>query len=260
VTEIVPFAFNGTELRTVLIGDQPWFAAADAAKILGYRDAANAVRILRERHRGTHPMSTPGGIQDLTVVSEPGIYRLAMRSDLPAAEDFQDWITDEVLPAIRKTGRYEHPDAAADRPDFDAIEAQSRILAIQTDSKLVSLSEARREAKRLRALAGIGQQPHLEAGQECPPEHCDALLRRFHKIDIDDQGTFSLRDAHRVVWWRDWAHRVTAVEAALAGLERQGHVRRLPGPAWRGPGTAGPRYQVLPDTLAVVRDTPGGTP
>jgi prophage antirepressor-like protein len=111
VPDILPFSFpdTGERVRTVLIENEPWFVAADVAKILGYRDAANAVRTLRERQKGTHPLSTPGGLQNLTVVSEPGAYRLAMRSNLPAAERFQDWLAEEVIPSVRRTGQYALP-------------------------------------------------------------------------------------------------------------------------------------------------------
>jgi hypothetical protein len=249
VTEIVPFAFNGTELRTVLIDDQPWFAAADAAKILGYRDAANAVRILRERHRGTHPMSTPGGIQDLTVVSEPGIYRLAMRSDLPAAEDFQDWIVDEVLPAIRKTGRYEQPD---DQPQPIASPLADHISGLDAAARAGYLprSEAKRTALQLLADAGLVQPP------PAPPTPAESVLRWVRHRELAEGDTFSLRDAHRGLAGQHWAYHSEAVAAVLADLVDAGHLRKTPRPAGIMRGRPpGPRFEVI-----ATRRQIGGTP
>lgn len=103
---VMPIEFNGSRLRVIVKNGEPWWVLADVAKTLGYRDAANAGRLLRENQRGTHKTSTLGGSQEVTIVTEGGLYRLIMKSRSPIADEFQDWVTDEVLPAIRKTGRY----------------------------------------------------------------------------------------------------------------------------------------------------------
>ena len=102
------YDFNGASVRVVGTWDEPWFVAADVAKHLGYRDAANAVRVLKEKQKGTHLVSTLGGSQEMVTVSESGLYKLIMTSRKKSAEAFQDWVTDEVLPSIRKTGGYIH--------------------------------------------------------------------------------------------------------------------------------------------------------
>jgi len=104
--DLTSFDFRGSTVRVVVVDGEPWFVAADVARILGYRDAANAVRTVPEVHRGTHPMSTPGGPQHVLAITEPGLYRLIMRSNVPAAEPFQEWVTADVLPTLRKTGSY----------------------------------------------------------------------------------------------------------------------------------------------------------
>lgn len=117
-TAIEPFNFNNNPVRVVMIDGEPWFVAADVARVLGYRDAANAVRILRDKETGTHLMSTRGGLQELKVITEQGLYRLVMRSDKAEAEAFQDWVTGEVLPAIRRTGAYVASSEPLDRLDM----------------------------------------------------------------------------------------------------------------------------------------------
>ena len=94
-------------VRVVMLDDAPWFVASDVCGVLDYRDAFNAVRILDADEKDTHNVSTPGGDQRVTIISESGLYALVLRSRKPEARQFRKWVTAEVLPAIRKTGRYE---------------------------------------------------------------------------------------------------------------------------------------------------------
>ena len=88
-----------------MTSDKPMFFANDVAKALGYVEYQKAVRT---HCKGVSEMDTPtaGGIQRVKYIPESDVYRLVMRSKLPQAEQFQDWVCDEVLPAIRKTGGY----------------------------------------------------------------------------------------------------------------------------------------------------------
>lgn len=115
--EVYRFPETGSEIRAIVGDEEPVFIAADLAAAFGYRDTYNATRLLTEAEKGTHLMSTPGGQQQVTVVTEGGMYRLAMRSNLPGAVKFQMWIANEVLPSIRKTGAYATPVAPA-MPDI----------------------------------------------------------------------------------------------------------------------------------------------
>lgn len=105
-TTLISPTFNGSFVRIVIIDGEPWWALADVAKILSYRDATHAAREVRDRHKGYTPVCTPGGSQVMAIVSKSGLFRLMMRSDGAVAEAFQDWITDEVLPEIDRTGTY----------------------------------------------------------------------------------------------------------------------------------------------------------
>ncbi|HHW4671218.1 MAG TPA: BRO-N domain-containing protein [Xylella fastidiosa subsp. multiplex] len=103
---IIPFDFHSHVVRVVMRDGNPWFVATDVAVALGYRDAANAARHVGAHQKGTHIVSTIKGNQELTIVSEGGLYRLVLRSRKPEAVAFSDWVTDEVMPSIRKTGGY----------------------------------------------------------------------------------------------------------------------------------------------------------
>lgn len=106
-TDILPFEFEGQTVRTAQMDDgTPAIVLGDIAKILGYRSASDAGRLLRENHKGYAKVRTLGGDQQMVVVNEKGFNRLVIRSNAANAERVQDWITDDVMPSIRKTGQY----------------------------------------------------------------------------------------------------------------------------------------------------------
>ena len=86
-------------------GDCQWFVAADVAKALGYARPNDAIAA---HCRATVKRSTPisGKMQEINFISEGDVYRLITHSKLPAAEKFESWVFDEVIPSIRKTGGY----------------------------------------------------------------------------------------------------------------------------------------------------------
>lgn len=104
--QLIEFAFEGHVIRALLMDGDPWFIAGDIARALGYRDAHNMGRRLDAEEKGTHPLSTPGGVQMVGVISEPGLYAAVLGSQVDGARKFKRWVTAEVLPAIRKTGSY----------------------------------------------------------------------------------------------------------------------------------------------------------
>lgn len=103
------FSFESSNVRTLDLDGEIWFVASDIADALGYRDAPNLVRNLDEDEKGTQAVSTPGGRQSVTVISESGLYSAILSSRKPDAKKFRRWVTHEVLPAIRKTGQYVSP-------------------------------------------------------------------------------------------------------------------------------------------------------
>lgn len=122
MSELEMFDFRGNQVRVVLddCGEPRW-VAADVAKVLGYRMASDMTRNLRDRQKGTQIVRTPGGDQELATITEAGLYASVLKSRIPAAAEFQDWVTDEVLPAIRRHGGYLTPAAAEQAltdPDF----------------------------------------------------------------------------------------------------------------------------------------------
>lgn len=106
MSNIIPFTFQGADVRTLVIDGEPWWIASDVSSVLGYRMASDATRTLDEDEKGTHLVRTPGGDQNVTIVNEPGLYSLILRSRLDKAKAFKRWVTHEVIPSIRRTGSY----------------------------------------------------------------------------------------------------------------------------------------------------------
>lgn len=117
------FNFNGQQVRTVAINNEPYFVGKDVAMNLKYRQPADAIRNhVQPEDKGVYKLSTPGGEQRMTVVNESGLYDLifdaSRQSKNPEvrenARKFRHWVTSEVLPAIRKHGAYMTDEKAYD--------------------------------------------------------------------------------------------------------------------------------------------------
>ncbi len=106
-SEVKTFIYESEEIRSFLdqSGD-PWFIANYISSLLGYRMTSDATRLLDEEEKGTQILSTAGGPQKFTTVSESGLYALIFASRKSGAKTFKRWVTSEVLPSIRKTGGY----------------------------------------------------------------------------------------------------------------------------------------------------------
>lgn len=100
---------EGTLIRVRLINNEPWFVAKDVCDVLGLSNSRKATAALDadERKDGVTISDTVGRTNYATVVNESGLYHLIFQSRKPEAKKFRKWVTGEVLPAIRKTGRYE---------------------------------------------------------------------------------------------------------------------------------------------------------
>lgn len=106
--------FENTEfgsIRTVDVNNEPWFVGKDVCEALRYSNSRKALADhVKENHKGVTFCDTPGGKQQITIIDEAGLYSLVMRAKTEKAEAFQEWVTGEVLPAIRKHGGYLTPD------------------------------------------------------------------------------------------------------------------------------------------------------
>ena len=100
------FYYEGLSVRTIYIDGEIWFVAKDVADILGYDHTPHATRFLDDDEKDVLKMDTLGGEQEMSIISEPGLYELVFRSHKPDAKAFSRWVRHDVLPSIRKTGSY----------------------------------------------------------------------------------------------------------------------------------------------------------
>lgn len=109
------FVFKGQGIRVVDGEREPWFVVADIAKVLGLTQVRNHhLTYLDENEKGAKKLSTPGGKQTLNVVNESGLWGLTFRSRKPEAKKFRQWLTNEVIPSIRKHGGYLTPEKTSE--------------------------------------------------------------------------------------------------------------------------------------------------
>lgn len=121
MTALVPFNFEDSAIRVIEIDGRPWFAGRDVAGALGYADLGDAVRRHCKGAVKRHPLQTSGGAQEISLISEADVMRLIVRSKLPAAERFERWVFEEVLPQIARTGRYGPADPMAALQDPETL-------------------------------------------------------------------------------------------------------------------------------------------
>ena len=124
----IPRVFENPQfgsVRTIIKDGEPWFVAADVCMALEIRNSRDAMGRLDDDEKGVGLTDTLGGVQNMTIVNEPGLYTLVLSSRKPEAKAFRRWITHEVIPSIRKTGGY-----IAGQDDMSDAELLSRAILV----------------------------------------------------------------------------------------------------------------------------------
>lgn len=139
MNELQIFNYNGNEVRTVQIDGEPWWVLKDVCDVLEIQD----VRRVAERLDGDEWSQTPvtdalGRQQNSYIINESGLYNVILRSDKPQAKPFRKWVTNEVLPSIRKTGGYQLPQMSKElraiiMQDQKIQEVENRVNRVQED-------------------------------------------------------------------------------------------------------------------------------
>jgi len=249
--EITPFAFpaTGQPVRTVLIDGEPRFVLADVARILGYRDAEHAGRLVRDHQLNTLPQGIAAelgqrGGRAPKIVTEGGLYRLVMRSDAPLAEPFQDWIADEVLPAVRRTGSY----SAAPRFEIPQTFAEALELAArqarELDTARAENAELKPGAEAWNVLAS--------ADPDYSVREAAYILNRDPGIDTGQNRLFNELRRMRVIDSRDIPYSGHAQHVKL-------RPRSFPNRATGEETPAKPQVRITAEGLAYLHRKLGGT-
>lgn len=162
------------QVRVVEVNGEPWFVAKDVCECLEL-DLASGARGLDDDEKGLHTMQTPGGAQEMSIVSESGLYGLILRSRKPEARAFKRWITHEVLPSIRRTGRY--GGYALPRVPQSFPDALRMIADIEEEKQLAL--EQRDYYKRTKAEIGSRREASSMATASAAVRQRDALADRL---------------------------------------------------------------------------------
>lgn len=193
------------EIRTLADeANEPLFCAKDVATALGYADTADAIqRHCKSGKKVFHPHANGIGGVNMVFITEKDVYRLIMRSNLPDAEKFQDWVCDDVLPSIRKTGQYSVKPLTQGQmlvQMAQAYEAQERMLLEQQRRQSiiehkVEVIENRIENNGFMSVMGFANIHHLNIGTKAAAaigrlasKWCKRNLKRTEKTKHERWG------------------------------------------------------------------------
>ena len=248
--EIQPLKFENNQVRAMVDGDEVLFVASDIAKILGYRDAAALTRTLDDEEKGTRPIGTLGGTQQLSVISEPGLYKAILQRQTGRMEvevtkafvkRFQRWVTHEVLPTIRKTGGY----IPATEADSDEDILAKAVLIAQ---KTIDLKNQQLRAKdaRIKEL-----EPKAQALDAFTDVEDRLLVREAAKV-LSNSGTpISEKQLREWMTANGWIYKHNGSWHATARHCTAGHLVMVM-PQKHGTKTDGTKF-AFPPTVRITR-------
>lgn len=129
MNDLQVFNFEGADVRTVTIEDEPYFVGKDVTEILGYQNGSRDInRHVDKEDRQNYQNGTFGN-RGVTVINESGLYSLILGSKLPSAKKFKRWVTSEVLPTIRKRGAY-----LTDQKAYDIVTNKEALADLMTQA------------------------------------------------------------------------------------------------------------------------------
>ena len=165
--------YQENPVRMQVIDGQPWFVAKDICDILGLSNSRKAVAALDDDEKGVTTMDTSGGKQQLGIVNESGMYTLIFNSRKPLAREFRKWVTSEVLPSIRRYGRYAAPGSRERLRLEDTMVRKERSEWLRSVGSCLTFTDYRVIARRLgcdiRDVTGVldGRSRDVSVEAEC---------------------------------------------------------------------------------------------
>lgn len=174
------FSFKSQNVRTQILGAEPWFCLGDVAEILQIQNARQLP--LKDQGIQKSSVATKKGNQELLFINEPNLYRVIFRSRKAEAVKFQDWIFEEVIPQIRKTGGYQiTPKTTAD----DRTGLRQAVAAL-VGRKGIDYSSA---------YSMIHQRFNVEAIEDIPAEKLPEAVAYVHALTLHTGLTGEVLDA-----------------------------------------------------------------
>lgn len=177
-----PFSFHGLLVRVINDGSgEPLFIAKDVAEALGYANTSKAINAHCKAVSTCHT-EMGGQVRAVQIIPERDLYRLVMKSKLPAAEQFEEWVVGQVLPSIRKTGQYSAPTPNNSKivGELAILECFDRLLKPAPSSKMMMLAQIAAnnglDAKFLPGYA-VDAAPDATGGSSMPTKAVTALIK-----------------------------------------------------------------------------------
>lgn len=210
------FAFDSNAVRVLNRDGEPWFVAKDVCEVLAIQwkgaGSTGSLAALDDDEKGVSSIDTPGGVQELAVINESGLYALIIRSRKPEARRFRKWVTSEVLPSIRKTGGYSSVPGNGDVPRIPAHQADRMVAASRCFGALMRASQGARvplpvAIRRAAAVAlretGIDLLDEMAAHDHVT----DLEARGAHRASHVQRGTSAAFGPHATVaeFFADWS-------------------------------------------------------
>ena len=115
MTPMQVFDYNKYPVRVVEQDGEPWWILNDVCAVLDVKSPRSVAARLDDDEKGVRKTDTLGGEQEMTIINEPGLYSVILRSNKPEAKEFKRWLTHEVIPSIRKTETWLSLNQAIDR-------------------------------------------------------------------------------------------------------------------------------------------------
>lgn len=200
---LIPFCFKGAPVRVVTDeSGEPWFVAKDVCDLLGYANPHDAVGRHCKGVAKRYPLQTAGGQQEVRVLSEGDMLRLIVNSTMPAAQEFETWVFDEVLPTIRRTGSYQRQMTPAEQ-------------ALAHAQVMVDLE--RRQGEQQLALERVEHRVQ-ELSQTMVWDHCPQNCLSLTGIKAAILARYGLSGAVVDYVLKEWPHLPNP-----AGMVRNGH-------------------------------------
>lgn len=172
MSNLIPFQFENTAIRVVTDEHgEPLFVGKDICVALGYANPTDAMNQHCKGVAKRYPLQTPGGKQEVRVLTEPDVLRLIVSSTLPAAEAFERLVFEEILPTIRKTGSYTAPQPAKTSIPTEALKLlpvvvrAARALGLDKNAAAISANQAVAKLTGTNVMQLLGH-THLDADNQ----------------------------------------------------------------------------------------------